>query len=54
MKFNLEITLLDSFLLVYFYMIEQQINTIEDVFESVSFQSEEANTDKGIKEFFKK
>lgn len=54
MKFNLEITLLDSFLLVYFYMIEQKVNTIEDVFESVSFQSEEANTDKGIKEFFKK
>lgn len=54
MKFSLEITRLNSFLLVYFYMIEQKINTTEDALGSISFQSEEANTDKGLKEFFKK
>jgi hypothetical protein len=35
-------------------MIEQKINTTEDALGSISFQSEEANTDKGLKEFFKK
>lgn len=45
--------LLNSFLMVYFYKIENELNTKANGLESVKFQSEEANTDEHLKKYFK-
>ena len=44
--------LLNSFLMVYFYKIENQLNTTENGLETIKFQSEEANTDEHLKKYF--
>ncbi|MDC1068203.1 hypothetical protein OAQ99_03475 [Candidatus Kapabacteria bacterium] len=44
--------LLNSFLMVYFYKIENELNTKANGLESVKFQSEEANTDEHLKKYF--
>jgi hypothetical protein len=44
--------LLNSFLIVYFYKIENLLNTTENGLETIKFQSEEANTDEFLKKFF--
>ena len=44
--------LLNSFLIVYFYKIENELNTTKNGLETVKFQSEEANTDEHLKKYF--
>ena len=46
--------LLQSFLIVYFYKIENLLNENSSGLENVKFQSEEANTDEHLKVFFQK
>lgn len=45
-------SLLNSFLTVYFYNIEQLLNENKNGLEIVKFQSEEANTDEHLKRYF--
>lgn len=45
-------SLLNSFLIVYFYKIENELNTTNNGLENVKFQSEEANTDEHLKKYF--
>jgi hypothetical protein len=45
--------LLNSFLIVYFYKIETELNSYKNGLENIKFQSEEANTDEFLKKFFK-
>ena len=44
--------LLQSFLTVFFYKIESQLNKNPNGLEKVKFQSEETNTDEYLKIFF--
>lgn len=44
--------LLNSFLIVYFYKIENELNTTKNGLETIKFQSEEANTDEHLKKYF--
>lgn len=44
--------LLNSFLIVYFYKIENELNTTKNGLENIKFQSEEANTDEHLKKYF--
>jgi hypothetical protein len=52
MNTELEITPLNSFLLVYFYLLEEKLNRTQNRLEDIKFQSEEANTDEYIKKYF--
>ncbi|WP_375559734.1 hypothetical protein ACE193_18675 [Bernardetia sp. OM2101] len=45
--------LLNCFLSVYFYEIEQKLNSTKNELELIKFQSEEANTDEFLKRYFK-
>jgi hypothetical protein len=45
--------LLTCFLSIYFYEIEQKLNSTKNELELVKFQSEEANTDEFLKRYFK-
>ena len=53
MNTKLEITRLNLFLYLYFYILEERINSTENELDSVKFQSEEANTDEFVKKYFK-
>lgn len=44
--------MLNSFLIVYFYKIENELNTSKNRLETIKFQSEEANTDEHLKKYF--
>lgn len=46
-------SLLNSFLLIYFFELEQKLNTEENHLQKVKFQSEESNTDEFLKKYFK-
>lgn len=48
----IQTNLLNSFLLVYFYKIETELNTTKNGLETIKFQSEEANTDEFLKKYF--
>ena len=43
---------LNSFLIVYFYKIENELNNTNNGLETIKFQSEEANTDEFLKKYF--
>lgn len=45
--------LLNYFLIVYFYEIEQKLNSTKNELDLIKFQSEEANTDEFLKRYFK-
>ncbi len=49
---NIDQNLLNSFLIVYFYKIENELNTTKNGLEAIKFQSEEANTDEFLKKYF--
>ncbi len=49
---NTNQNLLNSFLIVYFYKIENELNTTKNGLETIKFQSEEANTDEFLKRYF--
>ena len=49
---NINQNLLNSFLIVYFYKIENELNTTKNGLETIKFQSEEANTDEFLKKYF--
>ncbi len=49
---NIAQNLLNSFLIVYFYKIENELNTTKNGLETIKFQSEEANTDEFLKRYF--
>ncbi|MEZ4888184.1 MAG: hypothetical protein R3E32_25875 [Chitinophagales bacterium] len=51
---NIEATRLNLFLLVYFYLLEQDLNSRENALGKIKFQSEEANTDEYLKRYFQK
>jgi hypothetical protein len=53
MNLTLKPNLLQLFLLVYFYSIENELNSTNTGLETIKFQSEEANTDEFLKKFFK-
>lgn len=44
--------LLHSFLIVYFYQVENKLNTTNNGLETIKFQSEEANTDEHLKKYW--
>lgn len=46
--------LLNSFLVLYFYKIEQELNKAQRDFEKIKFQSEESNTDEYLKKYIQK
>lgn len=46
-------SLLNSFLLVYFFELEKKLNKKENQLQKVKFQSEESNTDEFLKKYFK-
>jgi len=46
-------SLLNSFLLIYFFELEKKLNTEENQLQKVKFQSEESNTDEFLKKYFK-
>jgi len=54
MDSSIQPNLLNSFLIVYFYKIETELNTTHNGLESIKFQSEEANTDEYLKKYFQK
>lgn len=45
---------INSFLLVYFYILETTLNKSKNNLASIKFQSEEANTDEYLKKYFQK
>ena len=49
---NINQNLFNSFLIVYFYKIENELNTTKNGLETIKFQSEEANTDEFLKKYF--
>lgn len=49
---NIEPSLLDFFLIIYFYQLETDLNKNNKGLEKIEFQSDEANTDKYVKRFF--
>lgn len=52
MNINTDKKLLHSFLIVYFYKIEQLLNESHNGLEAIKFQSEESNTDEYLKKYF--
>jgi hypothetical protein len=44
--------LLNSFLIVYFFKIENELNNTQNGLETIKFQSEESNTDEFLKRYF--
>ena len=46
--------LLNSFLIVYFFDLENKLNSSKNGLEAIKFQSEEANTDEYLKKYFQK
>lgn len=53
MQINTTPTFLNSFLIVYFYELEKQLNASDNQLQEIKFQSEEANTDEFLKKYFK-
>jgi len=53
MNINSKPNLLNSFLLIYFFELEKQLNNSDNQLLEVKFQSEEANTDEFLKKYFK-
>ncbi|BDS15241.1 hypothetical protein [Aureispira anguillae] len=53
MNKGLKINYLNSFLHLYFYILEDKINSTQNELNSIKFQSEEANTDEFVKRYFK-
>ncbi|MGB1205015.1 MAG: hypothetical protein ACPG5B_05175 [Chitinophagales bacterium] len=54
MKIHKKPNLLNSFLLVYFYELEKQLNaSLDNKLQNIKFQSAEANTDEYLKKYFK-
>jgi hypothetical protein len=49
----MNLNLLNSFLIVYFYKIECILNETNNELDKIKFQSEEANTDEQLKRYFK-
>ena len=54
MSNNIETNLVQLFLAVYFYLIENELNNSDNELSKVKFQSEEANTDEHLKKYFQK
>ena len=52
MDSSIKPNLLNSFLIVYFYKIENELNNTKNGLETIKFQSEEANTDEFLKRYF--
>lgn len=52
MKSTIEFTPLNSFLWLYFYLLENELNHTKNDLEKIKFQSEEANTDEYLKKYF--
>jgi hypothetical protein len=52
MDSSIQTNLLNSFLIVYFYKIENELNSTKNGLETIQFQSEEANTDEFLKKYF--
>jgi len=52
MDSSIQPNLLNSFLIVYFYKIENELNNNKNGLETIKFQSEEANTDEFLKKYF--
>ncbi|AIG29687.1 hypothetical protein IA01_04025 [Flavobacterium psychrophilum] len=52
MDSSIKSNLLNSFLIVYFYKIENELNNTKNGLETIKFQSEEANTDEFFKRYF--
>lgn len=52
MDSTLSPNLLNAFLLVYFYCIENELNSTKNELLQIKFQSEEANTDEHLKRYF--
>ena len=52
MDSSIQPNLLNSFLIVYFYKIENELNNTKNGLETIKFQSEEANTDEFLKKYF--
>ncbi|WP_134391372.1 hypothetical protein [Flavobacterium psychrophilum] len=52
MDSSIQSNLLNSFLIVYFYKIENELNNTKNGLETIKFQSEEANTDEFFKRYF--
>jgi len=52
MDSSMQPNLLNSFLIVYFYKIENELNNTKNGLETIKFQSEEANTDEFLKRYF--
>ncbi|WP_435355381.1 hypothetical protein [Emticicia sp. SJ17W-69] len=52
MDSSIQPNLLNSFLIVYFYKIENELNNTKNGLETIKFQSEEANTDEFLKRYF--
>jgi hypothetical protein len=52
MDSSIQPNLLNSFLIVYFYTIENELNNTKNGLETIKFQSEEANTDEFLKKYF--
>lgn len=52
MNSSIKPNLLNSFLIVYFHKIENELNNTKNGLETIKFQSEEANTDEFLKRYF--
>jgi hypothetical protein len=52
MDSSIQPNLLNSFLIVYFFKIENELNNTKNGLETIKFQSEEANTDEFLKKYF--
>jgi hypothetical protein len=52
MDSSIKPNLLNSFLIVYFHKIENELNNTKNGLETIKFQSEEANTDEFLKRYF--
>ena len=46
--------IIQNFMQVYMYELEKYLQTKEEAIKQISFQSDEANTDRQLKEFLKK
>lgn len=54
MKSNIEVNPLNLFLIAYFYILEKDLNSRENLLAKIKFQSEESNTDEYLKRYFQK
>ena len=54
MNNNIAAEPIQLFLAVYFYLLENELNSSKNELSEVKFQSEEANTDEHLKKYFKK